>query len=124
ERGGDRGIVRSPALLAAQQTRLVAPPAREEIRRESRVAVAREAPRQVERVLNQPVALVQDDDCARRRFASRQAEKALAVPAEAQLVRVAGHAYSCPFRKSVCQRFSQVSHSSTTGARSTMRKWL
>src|SRR2546422_11754629 len=96
------------------------------MRREIRVPVARAAPRQVERVLTHPVALVKNDDGARRRFASRQIEKALAVPAEAQLLRVRGHAYFCPFRKSVCQRFSQVSHSSTTGASSTMRKsrWL
>src|SRR5712691_9177326 len=119
---GDLGIGQDRALFAASQRRLVAFPAREEIRRESRVTVPRETLRQVERVLHQAVALVQDDDGARRRFASRQIEKALAVPAEAQLVHVRDHAYFCPFRKSACQRLSQVSHSSTTGASSTMRK--
>src|SRR5712691_2477678 len=123
---GDFWIGQHHAFFAASQRLFVALPAREQIRRERHVAVPREALRQVERVLNQAVALVQDDDGARRRFVSRQVEKALAVSAEAQLVRVRGHAYFCPFRKSVCQRFSHASHSSTTGARSTMRKsrWL
>jgi len=40
---------------------------RRKIRRERHVTVAREALRQVERVLYEAVALVQDDDSARRR---------------------------------------------------------
>src|SRR5204863_7129802 len=96
---GDLGVGQDHTRLPSPQRFGVALPAREKIGRERDVAVLREALGEVERVLHEAVALVQDDDRARGRFVSRQVEEALAVPGETDLVRVAGHLYFSPLRK-------------------------
>ncbi len=92
----DLGVGQDHARSASAQRRLVAFPAREQIRRERHVAVLREALGEVERVLCQAVALVQDDDRARGCRLARQTENAFAVPAEAHPLGFPGHAISAP----------------------------
>jgi hypothetical protein len=109
---GDLVVGQRRPHLAPRQRRAVALPAREQVRGERNVAVAREPLREIQRVLHQAVALVQDHDRAGGRLPLRQVKDALAVAAETDPRLAVLRAHLRPFRNSVWNRFSHSSHSS------------